>query len=588
MLWVSLSVVTAMVLYFSLRHHFSSGEEHQLSLGVATPSSSNSLSWFPFLLRHLESSPDASWTDFRASSSSAAASALAASRRLAASDPAGASRLAARAWALSLAAGAPLEEAAPSDADWYGPPTPAPQGQTRGCPVFPPGDAEEEKGAKKGVEEYSVPVSYSIVVPVHEASSESLLTTLGQLADSMAAQSMWRRERGNPVVTGELWMVEDGSNNQAATAALLTQWMEKEAPRLASHNVSLHLALLPENVGAGAARNAGLWRSRGDVVIFADADDTYYLPYVDVLFSGLEQCRRCSRAGGATDVEGLSGVSSEWMAVLQQGFASFGFRREALEWVGGFPSTSIYEDVWLQQALAPLFVSLSEVPVRAYRWRPGNHLDHQKSRFRVASTSASSSSSSFRLGHLHHDGPAARLAALDGLLGRRWFARAFLPRLAAARRRCAAGLPPPPFPAPPPRLARHLPAPPSLPGEGLGHGTWAGQLLPDRPLFPPSSGSYSSTSSSSPPRSALFAPGPRHPYGPSQDAARLSRPPCGAWFAVLANPDVVVFPCGEHPGSARARWPNATLVYLCARPALFPWVDERLFDRRVNTPCEAL
>src|SRR5689334_24878136 len=96
-----------------------------------------------------------------------------------------------------------------------------------------------------------VPVPrFSVIVPVYKVQAylhECLESVLGQSCPDL-----------------ELIAVDDCSPD--ACGALIDEFAARDSRVLAVH--------LPENVGLGRARNAGLDRATGDYLIFLDSDDT--------------------------------------------------------------------------------------------------------------------------------------------------------------------------------------------------------------------------------------------------------------------------------------------------------------------------
>ncbi len=170
---------------------------------------------------------------------------------------------------------------------------------------------------------YVKPRSYTIVVPVRNPNRERLVSTLESLLASMEAQRIWRETRRLPRVTGELLVVDDKSGDEHAVVDVLHHFSATHT----MHDVlSFRWIVRDTNGGAGAARNTGWSQSDSDVVLFADEDDSFYLTHVDMLFSAIELCDRCSKAGAAVDIEGLDDVHPKWMRTLQHVFSSFAFR----------------------------------------------------------------------------------------------------------------------------------------------------------------------------------------------------------------------------------------------------------------------
>jgi hypothetical protein len=123
-----------------------------------------------------------------------------------------------RTWDLSLLGLVPLEEALQSglavEKNDYGT-TILPVRKTRRVPVF--------VGANEN-DSYSVPMSYSVIVPVYNPEPAILMATLTDLLDSMVAQRLWRQMRGMCEVAGELWVVDDKSDDQQSVLQVVTEF----------------------------------------------------------------------------------------------------------------------------------------------------------------------------------------------------------------------------------------------------------------------------------------------------------------------------------------------------------------------------
>jgi dolichyl-phosphate beta-glucosyltransferase len=107
----------------------------------------------------------------------------------------------------------------------------------------------------------------SVVIPCYNSSSfidvtvESLLTFLVELVPSF-----------------EIVLVDDGSTDE--TPKLITAWSLKDS-RIKALN-------LPENSGKGAAVRAGVLSSRGNVVVFTDADLPYHLTAIPQALAAIQ------------------------------------------------------------------------------------------------------------------------------------------------------------------------------------------------------------------------------------------------------------------------------------------------------------
>jgi glycosyltransferase involved in cell wall biosynthesis len=105
------------------------------------------------------------------------------------------------------------------------------------------------------------------------------------------------------------------------------------------------------NRGSAAARNAGLWASRGEYVVFLDGDDVLLPHALDTGMRELTACPACAFVHGACERRNLDGTQLRYrppvvgevdlyLKLLRgnsvRQLATMVFRRTALEAVGGF------------------------------------------------------------------------------------------------------------------------------------------------------------------------------------------------------------------------------------------------------------
>lgn len=120
----------------------------------------------------------------------------------------------------------------------------------------------------------------SVVIPVYNACE-----TLVRALESVAAQTF----RDFEVI-----VVDDASPD--GSGALARDWA-------ADRGLDFHLITQQENVGAAAARNAGIEAARGEFIAFLDSDDEWLPPKLDVQMKLFDD---------APDVV-LAGCDAEWL-----------------------------------------------------------------------------------------------------------------------------------------------------------------------------------------------------------------------------------------------------------------------------------
>ncbi len=203
----------------------------------------------------------------------------------------------------------------------------------------------------------------SVVVPVYQVEDY-----LAECLDSLLTQTYEHLE---------VILVDDGSTDRSADIA--RGYAERD-PRV--------LVVRQENAGLGAARNAGLARSTGDLVTFADSDDTvptdaYRLMVAALRRSGsdfvvgalvrdeggVERMRPWARRAHArrrlaTTIDDVPAMLTNVMACTKV------FRREFVDRIGlRFPEGTRYED---QVPITRAYLearAFDVLPHVVYRWR---------------------------------------------------------------------------------------------------------------------------------------------------------------------------------------------------------------------------
>lgn len=210
-----------------------------------------------------------------------------------------------------------------------------------------------------------MPPSVSVVVPVFNGADRCA----GALDSAAAALARARAARG---VAAELVAVDDGSTD--GTSGVLEGWTPPAG-------IAYRVVALPENRGPGAARNAGVAASRGEILCFLDHDDRYEPAHVALCLWGLERLPQVAyvRTGVILAIEPHPDRRRQLESTIPINMA---MRRRAFEHIGGFPDDdafrrlgSMEDSVFAQRAMA-LF-NQGRIPRRTVHWnrRPGNHQD---------------------------------------------------------------------------------------------------------------------------------------------------------------------------------------------------------------------
>jgi GT2 family glycosyltransferase len=126
----------------------------------------------------------------------------------------------------------------------------------------------------------------SLVIPCYDAAR-----TLGRVLQGVRAQS---------VAPDEVLVVDDGSSDSSGQVA-----------RAFGVQVVAH----GENRGLAAARNTGLERARGELVVFVDSDAVPQRDLVRRLVTGFED-QRLAGLGGQVMEPGTAGLPDRWRAVF--------------------------------------------------------------------------------------------------------------------------------------------------------------------------------------------------------------------------------------------------------------------------------
>lgn len=139
---------------------------------------------------------------------------------------------------------------------------------------------KDEKGAKRAFPTIYQPseVSLSVVFPSYNE-EKRLAQTLDLTVAALNAMSADR-----PKFTWEIVIVDDGSADQTSAVG------QRYTASLGSDRV--RVMTLADNIGKGGAVNMGMLRSRGDHILFADADGATSASDIARLYDALLKAER--------------------------------------------------------------------------------------------------------------------------------------------------------------------------------------------------------------------------------------------------------------------------------------------------------
>ncbi|KAL6054072.1 Glucosyl transferase [Balamuthia mandrillaris] len=127
------------------------------------------------------------------------------------------------------------------------------------------------------------PTSFSVIVPAFNTSFY-VINTLKSVETSLKFfYHRFSATYPTKQVKAEVVVVDDASPDNTLSKILNFVDRRRKAP---SSNVTWKVLSLPQQVFAGAARNLGVYHSKGEV-FFLDADDLYHPEHVYVCFVGL-------------------------------------------------------------------------------------------------------------------------------------------------------------------------------------------------------------------------------------------------------------------------------------------------------------
>ena len=169
----------------------------------------------------------------------------------------------------------------------------------------------------------------SVIVPVHDA-ADTIVAQLDGIATGLDAAP-----------PAEILVVDNRSTDD--TAAVARDWAARTG-------IDLRVIDAHERPGEPYARNVGLREARAELVAYCDGDDVVSPTWLPAMASGL---RTACYVTGPIDMDALNpphlasvrgasvteGRSLMWDAVPYAHGCNMGFRRDALEHVGGFDET---------------------------------------------------------------------------------------------------------------------------------------------------------------------------------------------------------------------------------------------------------
>ncbi|KAK3259938.1 hypothetical protein CYMTET_31082 [Cymbomonas tetramitiformis] len=250
----------------------------------------------------------------------------------------------------------------------------------------PPNDSPEDAPYRGSRE-----LKYAVIVPAYAASE----TDAALLLECLTAIVRSALEVGSELqksFLGELLVVNDASPGGLfqATWDTFSQLPETQEVNASARFVIRAPVELPENSGAGHARNSGVRLSKGDLLLFCDGDDRWDPGHLSVVLPHFLRDKPPIFVRTAVHVLGAPGdpVHPDWHKALSGTLPSnLAVRRDAHLFFEGFPTHSRYnfgrdmEDIHYAKMLAETEGKLLEEATVGYRWRPGGRLDEQLDKF---------------------------------------------------------------------------------------------------------------------------------------------------------------------------------------------------------------
>ncbi|KAL6054058.1 Tetratricopeptide repeat protein [Balamuthia mandrillaris] len=222
----------------------------------------------------------------------------------------------------------------------------------------------------------SLPVtSFVVVLPVRNTAAY-IVHTLRSIKQSIS--HFFRTQRSLHTITNAEVVIVDDSSSDNTVARVLSFIHHQQHTDTKGEHIRWKLVSSRQHLFRGTARNVGVTRSRGEVIFFLDADDVFHEDHVS--------------AQTEVNVE-LHGIHPTWKRIIGNTIPhNRCLYRSFHDFVEGFPEQPFFdqlEDVAYSYftSAAPLyrfyFLKVNKETM-TYKFYPGNTLDRNKERYRVA------------------------------------------------------------------------------------------------------------------------------------------------------------------------------------------------------------
>ncbi len=173
-------------------------------------------------------------------------------------------------------------------------------------------------------------VDVTVILPVYNSAEY-----LHQCMDSIIDQSLQEIE---------IICVDDGSTDESPK--ILQSYAAQDERITVLHQ---------ENLGAGAARNAGLKRASGEYLVFLDSDDWFELDYLERALRKARETGADVTVSGAVEFDSATGreLPSEWMldseGLPESGFSPDMAADRIFSFTHGWPWDKLYRTSFVQE-----------------------------------------------------------------------------------------------------------------------------------------------------------------------------------------------------------------------------------------------